>query len=157
MRLISFKCDNEEHLVNPEKIKWMRARASGDTLITFDDDSEMVVEHCLREVGARINNQELNVAYDCTRSSDSSIASNNYHAPPHQQNYDIHTTRIINRLANSTGLKVWTLTKGEHFWRIETKDMLTARIQGKTKAELLNRCEAFLDGVVLTARLNSKN
>jgi uncharacterized protein YlzI (FlbEa/FlbD family) len=65
MRLISFNCDNEEHLVNPEKIKWMRARASGDTLITFDDDSEMVVEHCLREVGARINNQELNVAYDC--------------------------------------------------------------------------------------------
>ena len=65
--------------------------------------------------------------------------------------------RIIHRLANATGLKVWTLTKGEHLWRIETKDMLTARIQGKTKADLLNRCEAFLDGVVLTARLNSKN
>ena len=65
MKLISFQCDNEEHLVNPEKIKWMRARASGETLITFDDDSEMVVEQCLREVGARINNQELNVAYDC--------------------------------------------------------------------------------------------
>lgn len=65
MRLISFQCDNEEHLVNPCKIKWMRARASGDTLITFDDDSEMVVEHCLREVGTRINNQGINAAYDC--------------------------------------------------------------------------------------------
>jgi|13_taG_2_1085334.scaffolds.fasta_scaffold170339_1 hypothetical protein len=64
--------------------------------------------------------------------------------------------RIIHRLANATGLKVWILTKGEHFWRLETKDMLTARIQGKTKTDLLNRCEAFLDGVVLTSRINSK-
>ena len=64
--------------------------------------------------------------------------------------------RMIFRLSNATGLKVWTLTKGQHHWRIETKDMLTACIQGKTKADLMNRCEAFLDGVVLTARLNSK-
>jgi hypothetical protein len=60
--------------------------------------------------------------------------------------------RISHRLAEATGLKVWTLTKGEHFWRLEEREMLTC-IQGKTKADLLKRCEAFIDG----ARLNSKN
>lgn len=64
--------------------------------------------------------------------------------------------RMILRLSNATGLKVWTLTKGEHFWRIETKDGFFASIHGKTKTDLLNRCEAFMDGVVLTARINSK-
>jgi hypothetical protein len=73
MRLIQFNCDGDEYFINPDKIKWLRLKAQGfsgqikNTIITFDDDSEMVVDHTVSQVVCRINNQELNVGYDCMR------------------------------------------------------------------------------------------
>jgi hypothetical protein len=66
MRLIQFHCDGDEHFINPDSIKWVRShKRDVSARITFTDDSEMVVDESLRTTIARINNQELNVAYDC--------------------------------------------------------------------------------------------
>ena len=71
MRLVQFHCDGDEYFINPNKIKHMRTKCTGlhgqikCTLITFIDSEEMLVDESFRTTIARINNQELNVAYDC--------------------------------------------------------------------------------------------
>ena len=71
MRLIQFHIDGEEYFINPDKIKHMRTKCTGlhdqikCTLITFIDSEEILVDESLKTTIARINNQELNVAYDC--------------------------------------------------------------------------------------------
>jgi uncharacterized protein YlzI (FlbEa/FlbD family) len=71
MRLQQFHIDGDEYFINPDKIKHMRTKCTGlhgqikCTLITFIDSEEILVDETLKTVIARINNDELNVAYDC--------------------------------------------------------------------------------------------
>ena len=68
MRLIQFHCEGHEHFINPDNIRDVRSKypKKGDPAqIIFTDNSVMTVDETLKTTIARINNQELNVAYDC--------------------------------------------------------------------------------------------
>jgi len=56
MRLIQLYCDGDKYFINPDKIKYLRTKKQGlngkikNTLITFIDSEEMIVDHEIEEV-----------------------------------------------------------------------------------------------------------
>lgn len=64
MRLVGFHIGGDEWCINPDNI--LHAHKHNDkTVISLVDESYITVDETLKTVVARINNQELNVAYDC--------------------------------------------------------------------------------------------
>jgi archaellum component FlaC len=67
MRLVQFHVNGEEWFINPDKI-WSLHKDNDEgvkTTLELDGDFTITVDETLKTVVARINNQELNVAYDC--------------------------------------------------------------------------------------------
>jgi archaellum component FlaC len=70
MRLIQFHIGGDEWFINPDNILHVHQCMLGNssknnTTISLVDESYITVDETLKTVVARINNQELNVAYDC--------------------------------------------------------------------------------------------
>ncbi len=66
MRLVQFHINGEEYFVNPDKITYVHKHEEEfRTVLVINDDEHIAVDETLKTVVARINNQELNVAYDC--------------------------------------------------------------------------------------------
>ena len=66
MRLVQFHINGEEHFVNPDKITYVHKHEEEfRTVLVLYDETFIAVDETLETVVARINNQELNVAYDC--------------------------------------------------------------------------------------------
>lgn len=67
MRLIQFHRGNKEYFINPDKIIHVYKHDDEDsrTVIELDEDLSIIVDETIRTTIARINNDELNVAYDC--------------------------------------------------------------------------------------------
>jgi|TARA_B100000035_G_scaffold202191_1_gene172964 hypothetical protein len=68
MRLVQFHCEGHEHFINPDNIRYVRSKwfkKGAPAQITFTDNSVITVDETLKTTIALINNQELNVAYDC--------------------------------------------------------------------------------------------
>ena len=66
MRLVQFHIDGQEHFVNPDNIIYAHKHEEDfRTVLVFTDDGCITVDETIRTTIARINNQELNVAYDC--------------------------------------------------------------------------------------------
>ena len=70
MRLVQFHIGGDEWFINPDNILHVHQCMLGNssrnnTSIELVDESRLTVDEDLKTVVARINNQELNVAYDC--------------------------------------------------------------------------------------------
>ena len=66
MRLVQFHINGEEYFVNPDKIAYVHKHEEEfRTVLNLPNDECIEVDETLKTVIARINNQELNVAYDC--------------------------------------------------------------------------------------------
>ena len=70
MRLVQFHIGGDKWFINPDNILHVHQCMLGNssknnTSIALVDESHITVDEDLKTVVARINNQELNVAYDC--------------------------------------------------------------------------------------------
>ena len=70
MRLVQFHIGGDEWEINPNNVVCVHQCMLGNssknnTSIELVDESRITVDEDLKTVVARINNQELNVAYDC--------------------------------------------------------------------------------------------
>jgi hypothetical protein len=64
MRLVQFHVGGDEWFINPDNILHVHGTEKG-TSISLVDESWITVDESLKTTIARINNQELNVGYDC--------------------------------------------------------------------------------------------